>query len=83
MAKDVSLIPGLGRSPGAGNGNHSSILAWEIPRTESGGYSRWGHKESDTTERMHAHTFISVIFIKIFDRTKLKNSPHAQSLKGL
>ena len=27
-------IPGLGRSPGEGNGNHSSILAWEIPGTE-------------------------------------------------
>ena len=29
---------------------HSSILAWEIPWTEElGGYSSWGHKESDTT----------------------------------
>ena len=27
---------------------HSSILAWEIPWTES--YSPWDHKESDTTE---------------------------------
>ena len=26
---------------------HSSILAWEIPRTEEpGNYSPWGHKES-------------------------------------
>ena len=30
-ARDVGLIPGLGRSPGEGNGNHSSILAWKIP----------------------------------------------------
>ena len=31
---------------------HSSILAWEIPRTEEPGglYSPWGCKESDTTE---------------------------------
>ena len=28
------LIPGLGRSPGVGSGNHSSILAWKIPCTE-------------------------------------------------
>ena len=29
---------------------HSNILAWEIPWTEGlGGYSSWGHKESDTT----------------------------------
>ena len=27
-------IPGLGRSLGKGNGNHSSILAWRIPWTE-------------------------------------------------
>ena len=26
-------IPGLGRSPGEGNGYHSSILAWRIPWT--------------------------------------------------
>ena len=28
---DVGLIPKLGRSPGGGCGNHSSILAWKIP----------------------------------------------------
>ena len=28
---DVGLIPGLGRSPGGGHGNPSSILAWRIP----------------------------------------------------
>ena len=31
---DVCLIPGSGRSPGGGHGNHSSILAWRIPWTE-------------------------------------------------
>ena len=32
---------------------HSRTLAWRIPWTEeSGGYSTWGHKESDTTERL-------------------------------
>ena len=29
-ARDLDLIPGLGRSPGGGHGNHSSILAWRI-----------------------------------------------------
>ena len=33
-AGDLGLIPGLGRSPGEGMATHSSILAWEIPRTE-------------------------------------------------
>jgi len=35
---------------------HSSILAWRIPWTEEpGGYSPWGRKESDTTERLHSY----------------------------
>ena len=47
--RDVDLIPRLGRPPGEGNGNHSSILAWEIPWTEepgglqSVGLKRVGH----------------------------------------
>ena len=39
---------------------HSSILAWEIPWTESlEGYSPWGHKELDMTDGLthtHKHT---------------------------
>ena len=31
---DLGSIPGLGRSPGGGHGNLSSILAWRIPWTE-------------------------------------------------
>ena len=43
-------IPGSGRSPGEGNGNplqHSCLERSLI------GYSPWGCKESDTTERLH------------------------------
>ena len=32
-AGDPGSIPGSGRSPGEGNGNDSSILAWKIPWT--------------------------------------------------
>ena len=40
---DVSSIPGLGRSPGEGNGNHSSVLAWRVPGTgEPGGLPSMG-----------------------------------------
>ena len=36
---------------------YSSILAWKIPRTEEpGGYSPWGHKESDTTKHASKHS---------------------------
>ena len=31
---DMCSIPGWETSPGEGNGNHSSILVWEIPWTE-------------------------------------------------
>ena len=34
---DPGSIRGLGRSPGEGNGNLSSILAWKIPWTEEPG----------------------------------------------
>ena len=34
---DAGSIPGSGRSPGEGHGNHSSILAWRISWTEEPG----------------------------------------------
>ena len=35
---------------------HSSVLAWEMPRTEEpGGCSPQGHTESDTTEQLKYH----------------------------
>ena len=36
-AGDAGLIPGLGRSPGEGNGNPPQYLAWRIPWTEEPG----------------------------------------------
>ena len=41
-SRDSDLIPGLGRSLGVGNGNHSSILALEIPWTEEPGLQSMG-----------------------------------------
>ena len=35
--RDAGSVPGLGRSPGEGNGNHSSILAWRISWIEEPG----------------------------------------------
>ena len=38
-----------------GMATHSNILAWRILWTEEpGGYSPWGCKESDTTERLNS-----------------------------
>ena len=46
---------------------HSITLAQKIPWTEEpvAGYCPWGHKESDTTERLHFHRKLKVDFIVI------------------
>ena len=46
-----------------GVATHSSILAWRIPWTEEpSGLQSWGHKESDTTERLSTAHSLSVWF---------------------
>ena len=55
-ARDVSSIPGSGRSLGAGNGKSSPVF---LPGKFNGqrslvGYHPWGCKESDT----NGHTYI-------------------------
>ena len=35
--RDMGSIVGSGRSPGVGNGNHSSFLAWRMPWTQEPG----------------------------------------------
>ena len=52
-AGDPGSIPGSGRSPGEGNGNPLQYSCLENPRRSLVGYSPWGCKESDTTERLH------------------------------
>ena len=47
-AKDLGSIPWSGRSPGEGNGNHSSILAWKISWVEEpGGLQSMGLQRVD------------------------------------
>ena len=57
-AGDMGSVPGLGRSPGEGNGNplQYSCLenpmdqgTWEGTKELGRGHSPWGHKESDMT----------------------------------
>ena len=57
--RDMSSVPGLGRSPGGGHGNPLQYSCHGIRRESHGqsslmGYSLWGREESDTTA--HAHT---------------------------
>ena len=55
-AGEASLIPGLGISPGVGNGHplKYSCLGKSHEQRRLVGCSPWGCKESDMTE--HAHT---------------------------
>ena len=54
MQETPGSIPGLGRSPGEGNGNPLQYSCLENPRDGGAvGYSPWDRKESDTTEQLH------------------------------
>ena len=64
-AADAGLIPVSGRSPGGGNDNHSSILAWRIPWTEGPGrlqsLGSQRVRQDWAIERTHAR-WLNVIF---------------------
>ena len=52
--REAVLIPGLGRSPGVGNGNllqYSCLEKFHGQRSLVG-YSPWDHKEPDSTEQL-------------------------------
>ena len=53
-AGDVGLFPGLGRSPREENSYPLQYSCLENPHGQSSlaGYSLWGRKESDTTEKL-------------------------------
>ena len=54
---DLGSIPGLGRTPGEGNGYPLQYSCLE--NSMDRGYSPWGHKELDTTEWLHFHNKIA------------------------
>ena len=78
-ARDLGLIPGLGRSPGSGNGNPLQYSCLENPHGQRSlaGYRPWDPKESDMTEHLSTaflssnaeicSCFVSSSNMKIFD----------------
>ena len=60
-AGDLGSIPGLGRSPGGGHWLPTAVfLSGESHGLRSlAGYSPWGHKKSDTTERFSLRSLFS------------------------
>ena len=60
-AGDLGSIPGSGRYPGGGHGNHSSILAWRTPMDrEAWRVTVYEVAESDTTKQLSTaqHTLV-------------------------
>ena len=57
-AGDMASIPGSGKSPEGGHGSPLQCSCLENPHRQSSlvGYSPWGWKESNTTERLSKHT---------------------------
>ena len=60
---DLGSIPGLGRSPGEGNGNPFQYSCLENPHGQRSlaGYSLWGCKEPDMSGRLSTKHMLSEI----------------------
>ena len=60
---DPGLIPGWGRSPEGRHGNSLQYFCLGNPYGQRSlrGYSPWGHKESDTTERLSSTAYLNEI----------------------
>ena len=67
---DLGSIPGLGISPGEGNGNpiRYSCLENSMEQRNLAGYSLWGLKESETTERLSPHYDVCAMTMNNFLR---------------
>ena len=77
---DLSLIPRSGRYPGEGNGNLIQYFCMEKShgRRSLVGYSSWGHKQSDTTERLHfTNRIIDQFIVNIVALRKFKSIWHS------
>ena len=71
-AGDPGSVPGLGRSPGEGNGSPLQYSCLVNPMDEEPDSSPRSCKESDTTERLHFHFgspyvwYFLIIFVYLF-----------------
>ena len=54
-----ALTPGLGRSPGGGNGNPLQYSCLENPMEREAWWTPWGGKESDTAEHTRTLAWLS------------------------
>ena len=79
--RDLSLITGLGRSPGGRHGNPCQYSCLENPHEQGSlaGYSTWGCKESDRTKYSTA-PFIVFYCFHLSDFHQFKNQSYIQEL---
>ena len=81
-AGDPGSIPGLGRSPGEGNGNPLHILAWRIPWTEvPGGLQSMGSQRVAHIWATNTHIMENCEPSPIF-QTRVSAQSSAHWLKG-
>ena len=83
-ARDLGLIPGLGRSPKERHNNPLQHSCLENPHGQRSlaGYSLCGHKESDMTEQLSMlQITISSILIYIYILTYLRTFKNVNSWK--
>ena len=61
-ARDLDLIPWLGRSPRGGHGKSLQCSCLKSPLNKGGlvAYSPWGHKESAHRKHTRIHTYIYI-----------------------
>ena len=76
-AGDLDLIPGLGRSPGEGDGNPLQCSCLENPHGQRSlaGYGPWGSQESDMTQQLNHHHQVILDYLsgpKVFTRILLR-----------
>ena len=74
-ARDLGSIPGLRRFPRGEHGNPLQYSCLENPygQRSLAGYSAWGRKESDTTERLSAQLLL--LLLSHFSRVRLCATP--------
>ena len=86
--KDVSSIPGWGRSSGEGNGNPLQFLAWRIPWTEEPGRLQSMGSQSRTrltwlSTAQHSRVYMSMLLsqcIPLFASHAVSTSPFSTSV---
>ena len=70
IAGDLGSIPGLGRSPGGGQLTPVFLPGESGGQRSLAGYSPWGCKELEMTERLH----FTIVIIKLLKLLILRNN---------